>query len=526
MNSELIVRLNEFGDLLFQHFWIPLFIWSAFVGIYLIISYFQNQQNPFFQYYLKLSLFFSLPIGLIISPFVPIFSTWLSATEVPGPILFIPANLDFSRIPNTFTDLNEIYLTPYGIVTIVSIALGLLILHRAYKLVTEILQLNKLRELLEIVPLASLDGLSEINRKQLENIEKDISVAISFDNQTPFTFGWRKPVIVIPEHFVGDKTSLNMMISHELIHIRRNDFLTNLIVNSLSTLLWFSPFTRILNHQINDFREITCDQEVITEFHASPSKYAKLIFSFSTIDDRNPYLQVALAKFNSNLTKRIKKMSTLASKPTLNFKNKISITLIATSITLLVACTETSSQIELTGDDFKTKSAPSLNFAASDSVKYTFYLDGEPIEYSALSDAINVNAIQSISIDNENGKKLIRISSNDHQETKAQYKTIQNPDVFTVVEKMPQLKGGLTSIASKIEYPVEAREEGIEGRVIVTFVVDENGNVQNPQIVRGIGAGCDEEALRVVKNAQFIPGEQRGRKVNVQFTMPIVFKLS
>lgn len=77
-----------------------------------------------------------------------------------------------------------------------------------------------------------------------------------------------------------------------------------------------------------------------------------------------------------------------------------------------------------------------------------------------------------------------------------------------------------------MKYPQVAIRAGIEGRVTVQFVVDENGNVQNPRVIRGIGGGCDEEALRVVKTAQFSPGMQRGRPVQVQMSLPILFKLS
>ena len=99
-------------------------------------------------------------------------------------------------------------------------------------------------------------------------------------------------------------------------------------------------------------------------------------------------------------------------------------------------------------------------------------------------------------------------------------------EVFVVVERMPKLKGGLGQLQQKINYPEVARKAGIEGRVIVQFIVDENGNVVNPKVVRGIGGGCDKEALRVVRTAQFQPGMQRGKPVKVRYTLPIVFKLS
>ena len=98
-------------------------------------------------------------------------------------------------------------------------------------------------------------------------------------------------------------------------------------------------------------------------------------------------------------------------------------------------------------------------------------------------------------------------------------------EVFVVVEHMPELRGGLAGIQKDIKYPEIARKAGIEGRVYVQFVVNERGRVENARVVRGIGGGCDEEALRVVKKAKFRPGMQRGRPVQVQMSLPIVFKL-
>lgn len=98
-------------------------------------------------------------------------------------------------------------------------------------------------------------------------------------------------------------------------------------------------------------------------------------------------------------------------------------------------------------------------------------------------------------------------------------------DFFVAVEQMPQLKGGLAALQSKINYPEQARRAGIEGRVIIQFIVTEEGKVEDAKVVRGIGGGADQEALRVVKQAEFIPGRQRGRPVRVQYSLPITFRL-
>jgi protein TonB len=99
-------------------------------------------------------------------------------------------------------------------------------------------------------------------------------------------------------------------------------------------------------------------------------------------------------------------------------------------------------------------------------------------------------------------------------------------EIFIVVERMPELVGGLEALQRNIVYPEIARLAGIEGRVTVQFVIDERGNVVNPVVVRGIGGGCDEAALDAVKKAKFTPGMQRGRPVKVSYTLPVTFRLS
>lgn len=101
----------------------------------------------------------------------------------------------------------------------------------------------------------------------------------------------------------------------------------------------------------------------------------------------------------------------------------------------------------------------------------------------------------------------------------------EEEDFFVVVEDMPELIGGLAELQRQIRYPEMARRAGIEGRVYIQFIVNEQGEVEDPVVTRGIGGGADEEALRVVKQAQFRPGLQRGRPVRVQYSLPIVFRL-
>jgi len=93
------------------------------------------------------------------------------------------------------------------------------------------------------------------------------------------------------------------------------------------------------------------------------------------------------------------------------------------------------------------------------------------------------------------------------------------------VEEMPELIGGLAALQRKIRYPVIARKAGVEGRVILQFIIDEQGRVSESKVVRGIGGGCDEEALRAFQTMHFRPGKQRGKPVKVKMSLPITFRL-
>ena len=101
----------------------------------------------------------------------------------------------------------------------------------------------------------------------------------------------------------------------------------------------------------------------------------------------------------------------------------------------------------------------------------------------------------------------------------------EEEEIFIVVEQMPELIGGLASLNKHITYPEMARRAQIEGRVIVEFIIDKEGNVNNPKIIRGIGGGCDEVALSAVQKVKFKPGMQRGKPVLVRYSMPINFTL-
>jgi protein TonB len=102
--------------------------------------------------------------------------------------------------------------------------------------------------------------------------------------------------------------------------------------------------------------------------------------------------------------------------------------------------------------------------------------------------------------------------------------------IFLVVEESATPKGGMAAfykyVSEKMKYPAQARRMGIEGKVFIEFVINRDGSITDVKLMKGIGAGCDEEAIRVVQSAPpWNPGKQRGKPVRQRYVVPIIFKL-
>ena len=106
----------------------------------------------------------------------------------------------------------------------------------------------------------------------------------------------------------------------------------------------------------------------------------------------------------------------------------------------------------------------------------------------------------------------------------------KNQQVFDVVEKMPEYPGGQAALfeylSTNVKYPVDAEKQKIQGRVLVTFVVNTDGSITDIEVVKKAFPSLDAEAVRVISGMpKWIPGEQKGQKVRVKYTVPLSFNL-
>jgi protein TonB len=145
--------------------------------------------------------------------------------------------------------------------------------------------------------------------------------------------------------------------------------------------------------------------------------------------------------------------------------------------------------------------------------------------FSASNPGVKTNALISELFDPT--EKLIEIGLSADSLKSSEVEVIEEKP-FAYVEQMPSFPDGTEAmyryIYNTLNYPTAARANGISGQVIIQFIISAEGEIQEANVVRGIGSGCDEEALRVVNSMPtWNPGKHNGRKVPVRFTLPIKF---
>lgn len=148
----------------------------------------------------------------------------------------------------------------------------------------------------------------------------------------------------------------------------------------------------------------------------------------------------------------------------------------------------------------------------------------ESINFKAVEDSQPVEESKTVVID-QNNSPMTEITVGSIELPK------EKPDsVFVIVEKMPEPVGGwgtfFKTLGKNMKYPRQAERSAVEGRVFVGFTINEKGQPQDFSVVKGIGFGCDEEAMRVIALTKWNPGKQRGRAVKVRMIQPINFSIT
>ena len=383
-------------------------------------------------------------------------------------------------------------------------------------------------------------------------------------------FSWMKFVVISEKDL---KENGEEILTHEYAHIRKRHSIDLLIADICIFFQWFNPASWLLKQELQNIHEFEADESVIAQ--GIDAKKYQLLLIKKAVGTR---LYSMANSFNhSSLKKRITMMIRKKSNPWARVKYLYVLPLATVAVTVF-ARPEVSQPLEEISnvkvsdlsDAMKTytdKNQQNNQSAPDKKIRLSMKVvdeTGQPVPQATvvitntsngtLTDddghfSLEVGEDQSlwisyVGMESKNisvkdcikqTDKTIRLTSATSEldltvSPSAPKPAVQNGETFTVVEQMPEYPGGMKALmgylAENIQYPAECQKAGIQGRVIVQFVVKADGSLDNFEIKRSVNPLLDAEALRVIKTTpKWKPGTQHGKPVDVKFTIPVTFSL-
>lgn len=351
---------------------------------------------------------------------------------------------------------------------------------------------------------------------------KTYTIAESDHVQGTFSFF---SYIFINAHEQLDAVEKEEILTHETVHVQKGHSFDVMLIHLLQAVCWFNPIIRFYKTSLVQVHEFEADARSVEGMDVD--RYCGLLAKVTL--QQNGF---ALANHftNSFTLKRINMMKTVRRKIS-QWKLASAILMLATYF-VVVACQD---QImhEITDSTLTQVEFPEIvkqDIANKYQAEYPGakfnYIEGDADEIRnkfAANSAVKQILLNTYPIPDRKtvGVLTVDISNLELKD--------QN-EIYAVVEETAQPKGGMDNfykyIAANLSYPAEARQKGIEGRVFIGFVVNQDGSISDVRPLKGIGGGCDEEAVRIMAQAEpWNPGKQRGIAVRQRMVIPIVYSL-
>ena len=418
-----------------------------------------------------------------------------------------------------------------------------------------------------------------VKRCHKEQLDNGITLFVH-DNNKVAPFSWMKIIVIAEEDLKENKDAI---LKHECAHIKYGHSWDLLLAELCVILQWFNPAAWLMKQELQNIHEYEADEWVIQ--NGIDAKRYQLLIIKKAVGAR--LYSIANSFNHSSLKKRITMMIKKKSNPWARMKYLYVLPLAAIAVAAF-ARPEVSNELN---EISSVKVNDLASIMKTDEVKSVensseekFKLSGQVMSvagkkpvvgasvlvrgttYGTLSDAngkfelqvkkgdvlvVSYIGLQTQSLPVETQANLVVWMKDDVQSMEEMVvvgmapkeeaasapqiapnnkPVIQDGEVFTVVEEMPQYPGGMMEcmkfLSKNIRYPAESQKAKIEGRVIVQYVVKEDGKVSDVKVVRSVSPDLDAEAIRVVSMMpEWIPGKQRGKAVAVKYTMPIMFRL-
>ena len=346
--------------------------------------------------------------------------------------------------------------------------------------------------------LLKLGGLLKSGRK--ENLSKYIDggekVTLIVHDRDIAPFSWMKCIVISEKDL--DENGREILI-HELAHIQNRHSWDLLVADICIFFQWFNPASWLLKQELQNIHEYEADETVIEK--GVDAKQYQLLLIKKAVGTR---LYSMANSFNhSKLKKRITMMLKEKSNPWAKLKYLYILPVAAIAVTAFAR-----PEISETAEEISAVKVNDLTaIVEAKAVKTT----EEPVQVApVLKDTAKRVEVKYIPV--EVTEKL------------------QGTPFFEVVEQMPEYPGGMAAaleyIQKNMRYPEAAKKDGTQGRVTVQFIVDKEGNVTEPKVIRAVDKDLDTEAIRLVGSMpKWKPGMQKGQAVAVKYTLPVMFRL-
>jgi TonB family protein len=360
---------------------------------------------------------------------------------------------------------------------------------------------------------------------------KNYIVAESEETQSSFSFF--RLIFVGQTHELTAQEIENVLI-HEEAHVQRYHSIDVVFINILGIVFWFNPVIHLYRNSLVQIHEFEADARSVEgrDVNAYCSLLARVALQSNGYPLANHFT-------NSFTLKRITMMKTVRKK--IKQWKMVTASLAILLIFFVVACQDQVMQdIQTIADNssaatiLPTEVEAELlklkeNNPKSEYIVLEMNEEGKKKMAELDKNPDFTKNIKSISVIKAADQSFVILQKGDKTDMLSNMTAVDG-EIFTIVEESASPTGGFPKlyeyIGANIKYPQEARTKGIEGKVFVEFIVNTDGSLSDIHIIKGIGAGCDEEAVRVIQgSSQWTPGKQRGAAIRQRMVIPIVFDL-
>ena len=290
-------------------YWVPVIVWTGLAGAALLALVAARALHPLAGYRLRQGLLLALPASVLLAPWVPLPARMRQtlATVLEGPSgAALPDRAAPIALGGAQVDAVE------ALVGLATIAVALLALVRLSLLARDLHHLYRLR-----LAAPSLDDrAADQTLRELADhlgVQRPVELLEGPRGCIPMTFHWRRPAIVVPRGRLHDRAALRIALAHELIHVRRHDYVWAVLGRLASAAFAFHPLVRLLQNGIDRCRETSCDAEVVASGVAPPEEYAEVLVR-TLVHAHVPMTAVAagMATRSPTIKERLKTMKQFA----------------------------------------------------------------------------------------------------------------------------------------------------------------------------------------------------------------------